>query len=246
MNIVKVSFVTALMLVSSGSAAFAGGDWDDQGSMKDSYVEAGDTHRGWYWRGDIGFGWNQDPDTTDSNKAKFILDDADENWSIGGGIGYHLMRGLRIDATLDHRMDTDIFSQLDSGTVPDNQFTGELDSTVGLINIYYDLDMGHRITPYIGAGIGFAYHDMDGDDANDSDTEFAWALMAGVAVDLRTNWKLDVGYRYLNMGEGSFDDSKTPGRKFIFDDLNSHELRIGVRYDFSCWRDCTPSYTSMK
>jgi opacity protein-like surface antigen len=31
---------------------------------------------------------------------------------------------------------------------------------------------------------------------------FAWALMAGVAYDLTTHAKLDLGYHYLNLGQG--------------------------------------------
>ena len=248
MKNLTVGLVSALLVFMAGPSVLAADIYGDyRGSIKDDdghYDHASD-HR-WYLRGDIGVGFNPDPSVTDSNKAKFILDDADENWSIGGGVGFYLMRGIRMDFTLDYRMNEDLFSQLDSGTVPTNQFTGDLDSLVGLVNLYYDLDMGHRITPYVGVGIGFARHSIDGDDTNDSDTSFAWALMAGADIDLREQWKLDVGYRYLDMGDGSFADRKTPGRNFEIDDLESHEIRVGLRYSFSCWRDCGGSYEPMK
>ena len=246
MKLIKMGLVSALMLAMSAGSAIAGGDiyGDYRGSIKDEvYADSG--HR-WYLRGDIGFGYNPDPEFTDSGAAKFILDDADENFVIGGGVGINLMRGFRMDATLDYRVNEDLFSQLDSGSPPVNQFTGDLDTLVGLVNFYYDLDMGHRITTYVGVGIGFAHHDISGDDTSDSDTSFAWALMAGVDIDLRDSWKLDIGYRYLDMGDGSFDDKKSPGRKFIIDDIESHEFRVGLRYSFSCWRSCEPSYEPMK
>ena len=249
MNIYKMGLVSTLMLALVGGSASAADlyDRDYRGSIKDDMGYMDDSSHRWYWRGDIGFGFNSDPSFTDSNAAKFILDDADENWSIGGGLGIYIMRGFRMDATLDYRMDTDLFSQLDSGTVPTNQFTGELDTLVGLVNFYYDLDLGHRITPYVGVGVGFAHHSIDGDDTDDEDTSFAWALMAGVDIDLRDRWKLDIGYRYLDMGDGSFGDRKTPGRKFEIDDIESHELRVGLRYSFSCWRSCeSDEYVSYK
>ncbi|MDB5572173.1 MAG: porin family protein [Hyphomicrobiales bacterium] len=49
-----------------------------------------------------------------------------------------------------------------------------------------------------------------------------WALMAGVAVDVGSNAKLDVGYRFLNFGKvgtGSTGPAST-----------AHEVRVGVRY----------------
>lgn len=51
---------------------------------------------------------------------------------------------------------------------------------------------------------------------------FAWALMAGFSYDLTARAKLDVGYRYLNMG----NPSKGPGSKA----LTSNEVRVGFRY----------------
>lgn len=247
----KASFIGALMLVLTGTTSAGAADLGDdyRGSLKDDgYMEVSDNNRGWYVRGDIGGTFYDDFTMTDTNSAKFILEDIDDKFNFGGGIGYNLMRGFRIDLTLDYRGDTDVFAQLDSGTVPTNQFTGEMSSLVGLANVYYDLDMGHRITPYVGVGIGFASLSMDGPDSDDSDTNFAWALMAGVDVDLRTNWKLDIGYRYINMGDGEFGDSKTPGRNFEVEDLEAHEIRVGLRYQLGCVRDCnpTPSYESYK
>ncbi len=248
MKLMKMGLVSALMLALSGSSAYAGGDiyGDYRGSIKDD-VSYDAPERKWYLRGDFGIGFNSDPDFTDSAAATFFRDDADESWSIGGGIGYHLMRGFRMDLTLDYRMNEDLYSQLPPpATLPLAAFTGDLDTLVGLANFYYDFDMGHRITPYVGVGVGFAHHDISGDDTSDSDTSFAWALMAGVDIDLRDRWKLDIGYRYLDMGDGDFTDKKTPGRYFVIDDLESHEIRVGLRYSFSCLRSCETAYEPMK
>jgi len=236
------------MVLGSSGVVFAADFDDDRYSMKDGDVEiSSGAERAWYLRGDIGYGFNSDPEfDTLPTGADFILEDADENVSFGGGIGYRIWRGFRMDATLDYRLNAEYFAQLDSGSAPLNQFTGDLDSLVGLINFYYDFDMGHRITPYVGAGVGFAHHWFDGDDTDDSDTNFAWAIMAGVDIDLQDRWKLDIGYRYLDMGDGSFDDKKTPGRSFEIDDIESHEIRVGLRYSFDCLRSCDVEYESYK
>lgn len=254
----KVSFIGALMLVLTGTTAGAADLGDDyRGSLKDDVYEGvSENNRGWYLRGDLGYGFNSDPELSDSFPAEFDGDDLDDSFSFGGGIGYNLMRGFRVDLTLDYRNDADLYGFFEDS--PQTPLTGELSSLVGLVNFYYDLDMGHRITPYIGVGIGFASHTVDGgktvsatdpvDFAGDTETEFAWALMAGVDIDLRSNWKLDIGYRYLNLGDYSAIDAKTGSKFFNVDDIESHEIRVGLRYQLGCLRDCTPtpSYESYK
>lgn len=57
----------------------------------------------------------------------------------------------------------------------------------------------------------------------------AWALMAGVAYDLTAHAKLDVGYRYLNMGKVT-GVAAAAGGPVQAQNTNSHEVRIGLRY----------------
>lgn len=51
---------------------------------------------------------------------------------------------------------------------------------------------------------------------------FTWALMAGIAVDLSRNAKVDFGYRFVNMGTFAPGAPKSDGQL--------HEYRIGFRY----------------
>ncbi|MDF2118551.1 outer membrane beta-barrel protein [Roseiarcaceae bacterium H3SJ34-1] len=51
---------------------------------------------------------------------------------------------------------------------------------------------------------------------------FAWALMAGFSYDISSHMKLDINYRYLNMGKWT-----TPTASSI---AKSSDVRIGVRY----------------
>lgn len=55
----------------------------------------------------------------------------------------------------------------------------------------------------------------------------AWSLMAGVAIDVSQNAKLDIGYRYLDLGKYStVSVSGTPREGSI----TAHEVRAGIRY----------------
>jgi opacity protein-like surface antigen len=60
-------------------------------------------------------------------------------------------------------------------------------------------------------------------------TNFAWALMAGAAVDIAPNFKLDVGYRFVRIGDGK-TELDAAGFGFKVKPLDAHEARVGVRY----------------
>ena len=106
-----------------------------------------------------------------------------------------------------------------------------------MFNVYYDLPAMHAFTPYVGAGIGMAFVGLEGTTFTngavvrvpDSDqTNFAWSLMAGVATDIGRGMKLDIGYRYLDMGDISAANSAT-GYKLKVDDISEHQFKVGLR-----------------
>ena len=55
---------------------------------------------------------------------------------------------------------------------------------------------------------------------------FAWALMAGVAIDVADHVKLDIGYRYFNGGHVTIQS----GNGTSSTSLVSNEIRAGIRY----------------
>jgi opacity protein-like surface antigen len=56
---------------------------------------------------------------------------------------------------------------------------------------------------------------------------FSFALMAGIAYDIAPHLKLDVGYRYLNMGSLSVEDTSGNTKRKTID---SQEVRAGLRW----------------
>ena len=72
--------------------------------------------------------------------------------------------------------------------------------------------------------------------ADKTRTNLAWALMAGLSYDITSNLKLDLGYRYINLGDirsGPIDcvcGQIFPG--FKIRNLASNELLIGMRWLF--------------
>jgi opacity protein-like surface antigen len=141
------------------------------------------------------------------------------------------------------------------------QYNGHMTAIVGLANGYWDITNWRGFTPYLGAGVGFAHvktsnfttqsnalftdvatgdevtQSSNGYSGSKSQTNFAWALMAGTSYDLSSNAKLDIGYRYLNLGSGVSASTDmlnctcgTIGAPLKITDLESHEFKIGVRW----------------
>lgn len=145
-----------------------------------------------------------------------------------------------------------------------------------MLNGYYDLNGMGKFRPYVGAGVGIAWTEVYNSKATDphipttthgrpgyifptlayghkgvqynkTSTNFAWALMAGVAYQLTNTIDLDVGYKYLNIGT-----VKTGGTPFVSDgeeisggyshwvysnftrlkNVGDHQIRVGLRYKF--------------
>ena len=97
-----------------------------------------------------------------------------------------------------------------------------------MANAYFDYLTCTPWTPYVGAGIGSAYLKADGGEEAKSVYNLAWQVMAGLTYDINSNWTLDAGYRYADLGRirKNYGDSVT---KLTARD---HEIMLGVRYTF--------------
>jgi opacity protein-like surface antigen len=58
-------------------------------------------------------------------------------------------------------------------------------------------------------------------------TNFSWSLMAGVAIDIAPHLKLDIGYRYMNMGSVSVVDATL---NTVRKTIDAQQVRAGLRW----------------
>ena len=73
--------------------------------------------------------------------------------------------------------------------------------------------------------------------ASASQWNFAWALHAGLGYKVTQNVTLELAYSYLNLGDGitgvvSTFDGSAGGHIFKFREITSHDLTLGVRWNF--------------
>jgi opacity protein-like surface antigen len=222
---------------------------------------------GWYLRGDVGAGISRAKslDVLDlRGGTDFQMVDSafriSDSYFIGGGVGYQFNSWFRADLTAEYRTGFNFrglgFYTQGGGTFYD-VYDGHMSSTVGLANAYFDLGTWHGITPFVGAGFGFAAnritHLADLGPAaplggagygfvskTKTDWNFAWALHAGASYSVTNNLKFELAYRYLNMGSatsGVLDCAGAGGcggvESYRIRHLDSHDIKLGLRYHFN-------------
>lgn len=213
---------------------------------------------GWYLRGDVGFS-NQSVDRLANSAAPaatIVFQKGFDAAPFGGlGVGYKFNDWLRADVTGEYRGRSN-FHGLDrypdpfsaSGTgFATNDYSGSKSEVVGLANLYVDLGTWGGFTPFIGGGVGVT-HNMIHDfrDTNvptagvafardHGQTNFAWAVHAGVAYAVTPHVSMEFAYRYINLGDARSGPIYTYLGTFgappeRFRDIDSHDFKVGVRW----------------
>lgn len=202
-----------------------------------------------------------------------------DGFGLYGAFGKHFPRGLRGEFELSFRTqnveempgDGLGFAGFPTGangqnvvtgeagvrSLGDNRDLGNFNVTTGMVNVYKDfnLDIAGRLTPYVGAGIGFANVRADFDNVDDqraattadfgagrpvgyrilaSNDDYVTAVqgLAGVSMALAENLSLDVGYRYLRTGEYDFEAFVNNVPTEVTGEYSVHETTVGLRWDF--------------
>lgn len=167
---------------------------------------------------------------------------------VGGAVGYRFNDHFRTDLSLGYR------SAYPAGSVyriagMRLNWNSHLRALVGMANAYVDLVRLGRVTPYLGAGVGFARKKVDdialadpqsgrtGTLSGTSQTGLAWQAGVGAGVDIAPGWVVDAGYRYVGLGEVASGDNLMVGGvplpgKSVSGSLNAHEVHLGLRYQF--------------
>jgi opacity protein-like surface antigen len=218
---------------------------------------------GWYLRGDVGL-------TQQKVKSLHNVLYEDPGVSVqtlgagfsgaslfGLGVGYQFGSWFRVDVTGEYRAKASIHG-LDIVSInglPDstNQYTGNKEEWLALVNLYADLGTWWCITPFIGVGIGGVKTTISSfvDTGtmtpsvafakDESKYNFAYALHAGLGYKVSNNLTLELAYRYVHLGDAqsgdlrTFDGINNVNNPMHFNGITSHDVKLGVR-----WTCCEP------
>ena len=93
---------------------------------------------------------------------------------------------------------------------------------------------------YVSGGIGVGFNNTDATQGatsefnDETSTDFAWSLGTGMSGNVSDNWTMDFGYRYVDLGEADTGVSAfSPFDEHFEGELVTHEVTLGVRYNFS-------------
>ncbi len=201
-------------------------------------------------------GFSPNPFPADNITTQFATFDSSP--LFGMGVGYQWNNWLRFDVTGEYRSNSHFHSiQVDHSVTPvqfADEYNASKNEVLFLANAFIDLGTWWCVTPFVGAGIGGSYNTINsfvdvGNSVGDgissttfaddhSKWSFAWALYAGLAYQVTPNFTVDLNYRYVNLGSAqtgpahAFDGTVIPTNPFVFDTLTSHDLMLGVRWNF--------------
>jgi opacity protein-like surface antigen len=214
----------------------------------------------WYLKGFVGAA-NPDVGGIDYElfgpNFEFFHKDIKSTPLFGVGFGYDTGHYFRFDITGEYRgkalfLAQDRYSGAGGSFSPElgggtNEYTADIESWVGLFNTYVDLGTWHCVTPYVGAGVGFAsisvlgYKDVNVPNdgvaygLDHTETNFAWAVYGGLAYEVTPGLTIDLAYRYTDLGDAktgktfTYNNANTAG-SFEIEDITSHDVMLSVRW----------------
>ncbi|MDO8876318.1 MAG: porin family protein [Pseudolabrys sp.] len=219
----------------------------------------------WYLRGDIGFSNQSVRSISNRNYANYdSVVNIDRSFDaaplFGIGIGYYFNDWLRLDITGEYRGRAN-FHGLDIGYNPapnDDVYTGSKSELTFMANAYFDLGTWYNFTPFVGAGVGISRNTISSfrdTSASFNSTayadaaskwSFAWAVHAGVGYKLTKNATIEFAYRYIDLGNAESGNITNyvgvTGGPYEFKRLTSHDLKVGLRFNFDGFGSSAPAY----
>lgn len=191
-----------------------------------------------------------------------VNSDLSNGFVIGGAVGARLdkwLDGLRAEMEVSYRRNklkgdwqfsfngdipTSIYDTSDLSAAGTTD--GHLSRFAIMANVWYDIDAGSKIVPYVGGGVGwnrarlevggnvvdpgFIFTDIER--AEYSESGFAWQLGAGANYEVSPGVKVGLGYRYFH---GADVDRAFSGKNAApaLTDEGNHAIQANVTVDLN-------------
>jgi opacity protein-like surface antigen len=192
----------------------------------------------------IGYGKVHDLNAVEPGKSSIIteIETTDHSSLFGAAIGYNLTN-LPLSFELQTmRLNQQSFKL--ANAYPNGYHetdTLKVKSDLYLLNSIYSFPAQHSFTPFVGAGIGLARNKIDGSFvqtdnsnwndswANNSKTNFAYALTAGIGYQLTDKFSTALAYQYVSLGK-LYNDKNAVRQVLSADQFASNSLMLSLSY----------------
>lgn len=149
--------------------------------------------------------------------------------TFAGALGLRLNNSWRVEGEVSYRRPD--MDRIDFDGAGSFDLGGDLGSWLYMVNLYYDFNyVWNNFRPFVGAGIGLAWHDATIDDisglavdASNDSLDLAWQLGGGLKYRIDDGLAFTGNYRYI--GTTDLDIMSYNA------DYSAHEIRLGVEYD---------------
>ena len=164
------------------------------------------------------------------------------------GLGYKFENKIRSDITLS-RLNKARFSLSEYSPKYESKSDFNVNSTIAMANIYYDLVNKDKFNIYVGSGVGVSQNSVNNYLANiksnlttaadpkitihnksNSNCSFAYGISIGTSFKLTNSSLIDLGYKYYDLG--TMEHEKIPTMKKSNDlksSLRVHTINFGLR-----------------
>ena len=136
--------------------------------------------------------------------------DIETTWAVGVKLGYTPPQVRWLSFELEYNYQNPDINR----TVLDQSGANyvAVDGDIKFHSVMYNMTAKYpegRVHPYLGAGIGASYADASVKTTSqlggttfivsdsETNTAFAWQILAGLGIDIANNWTIDIGYRYF-------------------------------------------------
>jgi len=165
-------------------------------------------------------------DTLINNVAKAIDAKLDTDVGMGysGALGFDFDSGFTTELEYSHRsVDTNkVTSSIGEVDAP-GKYT--LNTLIG--NFGERILSSSKFTPYLGGGLGIAWHKIDDDDIGfgQHDFTFVYQLLVGLEYSINSQTKLGLGYGFLGTPDPDFEGATL--------DIGVHNIGVTFRHYWS-------------
>lgn len=163
--------------------------------------------------------------------------------ALGIALGYDWsVKGLpfRTEIAYHHRFRFDFDLRITDNVAGDG-FENNLSTHAVLVNLFYDIDLGPNWRPFVGLGVGWARNTSDvvrtpliagpSEEREDTSDNLAWAAGLGIAYRWADAWRLELAYRYIDLGTVEMGPYSN-GTVIEAEDYASHDIVLGVQFRF--------------
>ena len=136
---------------------------------------------------------------------------------FGGRVGVHVSDAVRVE--LDVAYSENDVDEIAGANLGGPGLEADVAAVTFGVGAYVDIGELGALTPYLGAGIGGAYRELDTDfGSDDEDTGLAAHGEVGLSFDVTPNIAVVPHYRYVWLGEVNDEEAF------------AHWLRLGLRW----------------